>query len=310
MSNRDGKLALGLWGVVIFILALVLGIGLIGGPMVQGIGKELSADHLIWEKTFDETDIKKLALDIQSLEVEVKPVDGEAIKLSYYSSNEAAKDTLKAEKNKETLQIKEESSLNFFSQINISKKLVIEIPEYLVAEYELALASGSVKIGSVKMASFKGTVASGSVKMEPYYEQTLENLDLQIASGSVKIYGAVRNLNTEVTSGSFKYDGYYEAGQFKASSGDIKVQTQVQPKVVDVQVTSGSVKLGMPQPDDVQVNSNVSSGSIKNLYTNGSYGEGSFKQGTGSTIINVKVSSGSVKIDQELELELENMVQF
>lgn len=141
------------------------------------------------------------------------------------------------------------------------------------------MSSGNVNLKNMEVVEFKHNGSSGDLSIDSLASKTSS---IDISSGSVKIA---------------KFSGGFEAD---ISSGELEVQMKELVDEVDIDVSSGSVQLDLPDKADFTLKGDIGSGNISYNYplTIEKEDDHNIKatHGTGKHKVDIEVSSGNVKI--------------
>jgi lia operon protein LiaG len=146
-------------------------------------------------------------------------------------------------------------------------------------EFEIDLGSGNIDLEHIDAKRFVGDVSSGNVKID----SLLTNKgSFDISSGNVNLKNYRGELVSDISSGNLDI-------KMDELNGDIKID-----------VSSGKVSLDLPKNADFQLNSEVSSGLIRNDFELEDYEKEKHsikgKHGNGKYNINLDISSGIIEI--------------
>jgi len=216
-----------------------------------------------------------------SAKVVIKQSNDNITRIDYINANK--KGRLEAKIENEHLHIKEEFETRFvfFGNFNTARsELTIQLPQ---KEYEiitLKLTSGSIAAESLEISTFM--------------------LDIALTSGNVNISGITFDeYSVNTTSGSVKLDNASGKGNVELTSGDVTVRYREWNDFLNVEVTSGTVNIELPQDSGIKVDSKVTSGGAR-YDLGGESGRFTTVKGAsfgGENIqdVNIRVTSGSVK---------------
>lgn len=179
-----------------------------------------------------------------------------------------------------------------YNQINrsVGLKLDVFIP---VNEYEKisidsnsgeVLLSGSIYADKVKVKSLSGNVSILG-------KTCIEELNIDSTSGSVKLDEEVlaKMLKVKCLSGSVKSDSTFSTCNISCTNGSIKIYTKAREDIdIKVDTMSGKINLHLDNVGNLEFNSSVLSGSVKNTHKNSGEYSASVKASTLSGSIKVK----------------------
>ncbi|MDF1510731.1 DUF4097 family beta strand repeat-containing protein [Robertmurraya sp. DFI.2.37] len=191
----------------------------------------------------------------------------------------------------------------WFSFFNKSK-LTVYIPEDYDKDMEINIGSGNVELaGKSEKQSFtldelSIDIGSGNIKLN---NLNLSEFSYNGSSGNATIQGlASKSSSIDLSSGNANIDDFSGELEADISSGKLDIQFAELNDSVEIDVSSGTVTLGLPDDADFTLDGKVGSGNISYNFPLSVEKEskGSIKgtHGNGKHKIAVDVSSGSVKI--------------
>lgn len=211
----------------------------------------------------------------------------------------------------------------------------LNISRLVLQTLEANLSSGTMNLGNIEAQSLMVKTSSGSFRLDKFaggsaYFQTssgskklgtLEltgDLTIHSSSGSVNVTSlSCKNATVEGSSGTFNADAVncnsiavknssgsitikrvQGAASLKTNSGSINASFTEPKDHIEAECSSGSISLQLPENTGFTVDASTSSGNISNDFglekDNGRRLTG--KTGDGAVAINVRTSSGSIKI--------------
>lgn len=160
------------------------------------------------------------------------------------------------------------------------KDLEVRIPRVIASslnEVRIDGSSGRYRVAGIGCEALGFKIASGKADVE---DVTAQNLHVDIASGSLSAVG--------------RFDANVKV---RAASGEARVFcAEVCPRTVDVDATSGIVRLALPASDGFTVRVTKASGKFTSGFPLKGQG-GALRYGDGSAKIDVRLASGSVALD-------------
>lgn len=196
------------------------------------------------------------------------------------------------------------SWINNFSFFNNKSVLNIYIPESYDRNIDIDVGSGYLvfegksKKQPMKLKELDIDLGSGKIDLKNLNVDEFRN---DVSSGMITINSLKTNDGTvEVNSGIVKIRQYEGLLNADVSSGQLDIQMDKVTDHIDVEVSSGQLKLDLPDDADFTLNGKVSSGIIKSdipledKIQNKNKISG--QSGTGKYQLNVSVSSGLVNI--------------
>lgn len=174
----------------------------------------------------------------------------------------------------DSLSIKQPFHFEFFDIFgSINKRVVIDvkIPDTIYNEIKLKATSGNIKVENVNADRFNVKITSGNI------DASNVNAD---------------DLNVNMTSGNANFDGTFPIVKTDITSGNIRLNTDVAPSNLSVDVTSGDVSITIPDNEGFTLSEKKTSGTFRsdfklddfNVYRNG---KNKYK---------IKMTSGTVKL--------------
>jgi len=247
-------------------------------------------------------DIDVIDVNISSVSTIIIPEDRKDVKAIYNG-----KDKLTVREHGDTIEVSvRHKGFGWFdwSPFSKKKKLKVYIPEDYHRKIRISLGSGNVnfsgqsKSNPLKLDELKVDIGSGNMDLK---NMMINKFEQNVASGNVDI----KSLQTEtgkfdVSSGSLDVKEYTGAIQANVSSGEIDFQVDQLTDSIDIEVSSGDVKLDLPNNADFTLDGDVASGNIicelpltskniKKRSIEGIHGSGKYK-------IDLDVSSGDITI--------------
>ncbi|WP_028393327.1 LiaG family protein [Bacillus cihuensis] len=190
--------------------------------------------------------------------------------------------------------------IGFFS----SPKLTVYIPEDYNKSMDISVSSGSLKFAGdsknhpMELKDLSINIGSGHADLS---NLTVDTFTSVVSSGNFEVNSVTSNAGDfDVSSGRLVVKHYSGELQAEVSSGLLNIQLDELTGPADVTVSSGSVKLDLPEDADFTLHGKVSSGVIhnnfqlKNEITSDKKFEGTY--GSGKHPVNLQVSSGAVTV--------------
>lgn len=176
----------------------------------------------------------------------------------------------------------------------------IYLPQRQYNEVKLKVSSGKILLEKIDCNNLICDVTSGKIEAKNI---TSDSIDLNVTSGVIKISNLdTKNVNARITSGTVYIDGNANIVALKASSGTAEFKSTVLPEKIDAQVTSGSVRIYIPENNGFDVNYNVTSGRFSSdfdlMYSNNSNKSGTAEYKQGGNLYTIKVTSGTIKLNR------------
>ncbi|MFJ7975872.1 DUF4097 family beta strand repeat-containing protein [Peribacillus sp. NPDC096379] len=194
----------------------------------------------------------------------------------------------------------------WFEQIGFfnSPKLTVYIPENYHENMDISVSSGSLKFAGdsknhpMELKDLSVNIGSGHADFANLNVDTFTSV---VSSGNFEMNAITTDSgNFDVSSGRMVVKHYSGQLQAEVSSGLVNIQLDKLTAPADVTVSSGSVKLDVPDDASFTLHGKVSSGVInnsfqlKNATTSDKNIEGTY--GTGKYPIDLQVSSGNITV--------------
>jgi lia operon protein LiaG len=195
-----------------------------------------------------------------------------------------------------------ETKRKMFNWFSFSEKrqLKIYIPEDYNSNMNIQIGSGRLDFSgeSMKLNKLSLDIGSGNVNLG---HLEVDEFTHDVSSGNVKIDTLTTKKGTfDLSSGNLDIEHYTGAIQADVSSGRFAVQMDQLNDSIDIDLSSGDVKLDLPDHADFNLNGKVSSGNISSDFPLTSSGKDTKRiqgiHGSGKNKINVSVSSGHVHL--------------
>lgn len=286
------------------------------------------------DRDFDEK-ITKINLDYVSGDVKIKTADTDKVSVKE-TANIVLRDPQKVHTwvNEGTLYVRFCQSLKKINFTNINKSLELTLPESQdLDDVIISMSSGNLGCEGFTTDNLKIHSSSGGVGMTGsarnieikassgniYLDQTgdSENITLKASSGKidVKQSGSCSSMAVNSSSGSVtvdadkvtKLDVHVSSGNIKisgneiteliskASSGNNTFDFATAPKTSTINSSSGWVEIRMPEDSDITLRAKLSSGEFNSEMPFSKNGK-EYTSGNGSSTMDIKVSSGDVRI--------------
>ncbi|MCX7708461.1 MAG: DUF4097 domain-containing protein [Clostridia bacterium] len=302
------KIVLWLFGIMIvsFLIAgSIMSVKGVGSVFVKSAGKTGNQDINI-EKEFNAADIKDMSISTSSTNINVIPVDTNAVKVHYhgYFRGMAGKTApeLEVGLNGSRLVVREKHKVNIsigFNFTNQELKLDLYVPKSYAGSLELGTSSGDVNVDGLSFDRFNFSSSSGNLHAASL---NTKNAELNTSSGDFTVKGFSGGLRFNSSSGKLDASDVDLTGNMSVntSSGDINVDFSKLAGNINSNTSSGEVKLRLPENAEFDVQFDTSSGdfetnfpltqNIKNRH------EVRAKAGNGGSNITAHSSSGDLQI--------------
>ncbi len=243
-------------------------------------------------KTFTKDEIESFDISLSAESVSIEESADEKIVIEFYCDENTVP---KTEIINKALKISEAEKFGF--SFGGTRKTIIKLPKgYKPSDFDLNLSSGSIKINNLETANLDLHSSSGSVKIN---DSKIDALDLKTQSGSVKIENCEMDVaECSVTSGSINVNGKFNKMELHTVSGSINANlSSALTMDSEMKTTSGSIHANIPENSNLNINYSTTSGSYKNGTTNSSGKKGKDTMGSGSVKLELKTTSGSIRIN-------------
>lgn len=160
------------------------------------------------------------------------------------------------------------------------KEISVYLPQDILLEYvDIEVASATVNVDNLKAGKIEIESASGTVHANNI---EADSVSFDTASGSVHVGG---NIKAEL--------------EIETASGSIHVNAAKLPRETEIDSSSGSVNLKVPENSGITLRLNTSSGKFKtNLPFVQSVHSKQYVLGDGSSSVVIETSSGSINIEK------------
>jgi len=238
-------------------------------------------------------EINEIEIDMSSGNIEILPAGDYSFEI-YRRDNSSISYSFSGGK----LYVKQNLTLSWrlfdFGLGHKTEKVIVYLPESaLLRSADLKISSGRIDASSIDCQNLNLKISSGTA----HINNVISNeATAKVSSGNVKISGIeAKNLQIEITSGSLKADDVKSQGfSARVSSGTVNLSGKFLGDS-DVRVTSGTVNMEIDGAEkDYRRIFSVSSGSV---YVNGKRNPGSDSNTGANNSLNVKVSSGTVRVN-------------
>lgn len=134
-------------------------------------------------------------------------------------------------------------------------------------------------------------------------------MEADVTSGKMTVESSRADaLTVEVTSGSAAFSGAFRNISGEATSGTVRIATDVLPDTLDGNVTSGKVSFTIPDNDGFSLYCKKTSGSLQEQLRSDEFGgtgqKNQYSYGSGGPSYTGKVTSGTLEIRKKNEWEL------
>lgn len=142
--------------------------------------------------------------------------------------------------------------------------VIIEFPETKYESLNIQQGSGSIKVHELYADYNKFHIGSGSFEFLRRSKGFVSNyFGLELGSGSAVISGMqTESYRIDIGSGKFDINGISGEGEIEMSSGSGSIAYKEYNGDGELDIGSGSIKLYLPDNSSVEINADVSSGSV------------------------------------------------
>lgn len=189
------------------------------------------------------------------------------------------------------------------------------ISDVCASEIRLDGTSGAKAVKSCTAENMLIDSSSGETRVDDC--RISGRLTLDITSGTLEVHGVsagtfdvdsssgkkifdaceCQKLSVDSTSGSLSYSGKATAAEIDSSSGAIFLSLDETTESIEIDVTSGSTKISLPENAGFDVNASLTSGKLKCEFADARFGKDyASRDGVGSVKVRIDGSSGSVTV--------------
>lgn len=267
-------------GTVLLILILIA----VGATVAAGQFTDVFSFKTVGfqdAKSVNGDGIKKVEVDVSSIDVKVVSTTGEEINVELAGEvSERYKDDfkLKVKESGDTLKVEIEEPNFRFGAIMINLQMVIELPEKEYESISLYASSGDFDIKGIRAKEMLTEVSSGDIRAEDVtvasvYELDASSGDMRLtnvkaerftvsaSSGDIRLDGVEGEISVDTSSGDITV--YDAAGDLtlEVSSGDITIDNKEVQGNIHAEATSGDVKVSFREaPASLSLDFRASSG--------------------------------------------------
>ncbi|WP_282937340.1 DUF4097 family beta strand repeat-containing protein [Paenibacillus sp. RC67] len=261
------------------------------------------------ERSVKAADIRNLLVETGSADVNV--ISGNSENIEVRLDGNVKKETadhvqIIVEPQSDTLKLKVENPDGFQLGINFSElKLTVELPKNLWETVKVHTGSGNVDLEELKGKTVEITAISGDVNVN---EIESKQITLQANSGNIVTKDFIsEHLMFQTGSGNVNLSNGQSSIKGETKSGNIQVKVKDLVQNMDLQASSGDVNVYLekePKSLMVQFNGGSGSGEIDwDGMTNKERGKDDHKLkgvfGSGETNLNVRTGSGNFLLGQD-----------
>lgn len=245
--------------------------------------------------------VDSLDIDWVSGKVIVK-TDATAQKITVSEENSKSEDKyqmrhyLDAQK---TLRIRFVKDGTSISSINLKKELTVTLPAdetKLFSEIDIETVSADFNGDGFNVTKIDIETVSGGVDLT---NVDTSYLDVETVSGNITCSDiSSKNIDFDSVSGEFDFNGAVSGRiESKTVSGDFEIHTSTMPTSIECDTVSGDIALYVPENDGFSCIFKTVSGDFNSNFAVTSSGK-SRTYGNGSVVIEIKSTSGSLRIDR------------
>ena len=311
---------LAILGVIIILLSGLLIAGLLG-YIDSDFSKFFGKSVLIFDETYDESEMKDIDIDITSANVKIYKSNDQSIRVVYYGpKSEKERPTVTADYVEGILRIEQKSRIQLFGFFD-SDRVEIYLPRDYIGPFdfelssgnldfveafefsqiEMQLTSGNVKAKTLNTATLHFVMSSGNLSCEGIYSDTYE---IKMTSGTFKADALTGVGNFKSSSGNVSIQHYSGSGEIKLTSGDLNLGIEALSGDLEIGLSSGNVDVNLlGDTNDIACEFRVTSGNIRTNFGDVDDGDvGSkflykFSDGAENALV-IKTISGSIRIEK------------
>lgn len=289
--------------------SIIVGILLIGFVFIYLVVKQSLFGQVTVDEAkkipIDEYQILSFELNADNIEILPNSRNDLVIKLDGKISKGLEDDyTLKVEGKGERLKVSyllDNKGIQFGNEINVAAQVLI--PEKVYSELEIQTSSGDIDAQGITAKNLAIQSSSGNVMIKD--SQSDNSVLIQSSSGNVNLeHNSFKKFSIKTSSGLIKANGLSaQSGQIHSKSGKVAMDLAEIMSNLDIVTSSGDVEILLEkEPESLQFDFETSSGEQKIglpklLYKDKGKHRAIGIIGTGENIINIKTSSGDLKVD-------------
>lgn len=249
-----------------------------------------------YTQTYAASEIGEITADLSNSDIYVNQGDTDEIKVEVKNKT---KSKITCSKNGSTLDVKQESSHIVFFGFGINTRCIVTVT--VPANYDKALniktSSGDSKIkGDYNLEKFSCKSSSGTISLDTVKTPEIK---LEASSGDIKAQRLEGDCDVETSSGRISINSIKGKGNFKASSGDLKLVFEAVNGDISTNASSGTIDMAIKENNNCTVEMETSSGDINSNYpTNGAKKSKTAQIGAGSNRVRISTSSGDISLNK------------
>lgn len=301
------KRLIGMTCIVVGVLLAIVTFGQSLFSLDFGRGKNDAGD--VQEHALENID--RLDIDVSSSHVYVTSADIDHLRLELKKADDSRK-TMHTQEQGDELQISVQGPkfqilpLDWLTQLISGKmpqteELYVTIPDDFDQAIRLDSSSGTINMAGLQgLSELDIDVSSGSVMIE---EIMTEKFRYDGSSGRLTVQGLnAHESEIAISSGKVILNDISGEIQGESSSGSVEINVASLEESIEWQASSGSITLRLPHEASFELSASTSSGSIDSdfpiMVQSQSKRELNGVVGEGGVPIDLKVSSGKIKIEQ------------
>lgn len=264
--SKKGVLVIVLWSCIAFALLAVLILGIVRGLDLNWLGTFFGEGelHEVYSDSMNADEFDSLKISWESGNVQVRPSDDGQVHItqrSYYKVHAMECDV---SGNYLTVEEYHDFGFFFFGFGPRSSDLELDLPSKQYKDFTLKMTSGNTTMNEVTASNMNFELTSG--KLEATALQA-EKIKAHITSGQIDVdESKADNLTVDETSGTTSFKGSFDAISGKTTSGTCRIETDVAPKALNADLTSGKVSVTIPDNDGFILDCKKTSGDIKSNF--------------------------------------------
>lgn len=252
--------------LIVLSVIMVVSFGIAGIILVVSGNFNVATESIDDSKTFEPSEISSIEVDLTSDNLNIIPTTKGDIIVHFYgevSTNiKRNLPELVAYRTGDKLYIEVSQKVNIMIGVNIRRTtLDIYIPQILLEEMDIRVVSGDVVIEDLRASSIKIDSTSGDIKAE---KLKAEKIRIESVSGYMTIGDYTGNVDISNTSGDIKLVSGSQNEDISITSvtGDIYIE-QDTVSDMNIRVTSGDVRIILPEDAEFYLDASTTSGDIK-----------------------------------------------
>jgi lia operon protein LiaG len=245
---------------------MVVSFGIAAVILVVSGNFNVATETINDSRTFEPSEISSIEVNLVSDDLNIIPTTKGDITVHFYGevSTNVKRNLpeLVAYKTGDKLYVEVDQSMDIFIGINIRRTTVdIYIPRIMLEEMDINVVSGDIDISGLQADELVIGSTSGDMKLEKIGS---EKIRLGSTSGDVVVKDYTGDIDVSNTSGDVSLISGTENEDIfvKSISGNILIE-QEGVSDMDIQVTSGNIRISLPEDSEFYLDASTLSGEIE-----------------------------------------------